>query len=77
MNLAHLRIKNVNLSYQVPASLVSKLRLRSLAVSISGENLGFVYYKAWAKEYDPIQYEKDFQTYPPSRMFSMGLKIGI
>jgi TonB-linked SusC/RagA family outer membrane protein len=77
MNLAHLRIKNINLSYQVPASLVSRLRLRSLAVSISGENLGFVYYKAWAKEYDPIQYEKDFQTYPPSRIFSMGLKIGI
>jgi TonB-linked SusC/RagA family outer membrane protein len=77
MNLAHLRIKNINLSYQVPASLVSRLRLRSLAVSISGENLGFVYYKAWAKEYDPIQYEEDFQTYPPSRIFSMGLKIGI
>lgn len=77
LNLAHLRIKNINLSYQVPAALVSRLKLRSLALSISGENLGFVYYKSWAKQYDPIQVEKDFQTYPPSRIFSMGLKVGI
>jgi len=77
INLAHLRIKNVNLSYKVPASIASKLKLRSLIVSVSGENLGMVYYKSWAKEYDPIQYEKDFQTYPPSRIFSLGIKVGI
>ncbi len=77
VNLAHLRIKNINVSYKLPTSLVSKLKLRSASISISGENLGFVYYKAWAKEYDPIQYEENFSTYPPSRIFSLGLKVGI
>ncbi len=77
INLAHLRIKNVNISYNVPADLVSKLRLRSLSLNISAENLGMVFNKSWLKEYDPIQIEEDFQTYPPSRIISMGLKIGI
>ncbi|MGQ1786114.1 SusC/RagA family TonB-linked outer membrane protein [Saccharicrinis sp. GN24d3] len=76
-NMAHLRIKNVNLSYQLPASIVSKLRLRSLAVNISGENLGMVYFKSWANHFDPIQFEEDFGTYPPSRIFSFGVKVGI
>ncbi len=77
LNLAHLRIKNVNISYNLPTSLVSKLKLRSLSVILSGENLGFIYYKAWAKEYDPIQLENSIQTYPPSRIFSLGVKLGI
>ena len=78
MNLAHLRIKNINLSYKVPAYLVSKLKLRSLSVNISGENLGMIYYKGWSKEFDPIQVEQNnLNTYPPSRIFSMGLKLGI
>ncbi len=76
-NLAHLRIKNINLSYKIPTSIVSKLRLRSLSVNISGENLGMIYYKSWAKHYDPIQFEKNFATYPPSRIFSLGVKVGI
>jgi TonB-linked SusC/RagA family outer membrane protein len=77
LNLAHLRIKNVNISYTVPASLVSRLKLRSLTVSLSGENLGFIYYKAWAKEYDPIQLQNSVKTYPPSRTYSIGFKLGI
>ncbi|WP_372774766.1 TonB-dependent receptor [Mangrovibacterium sp.] len=77
-NLAHLRIKNVNISYKVPAYLVSKLKLRSLSVNISGENLGMIYYKAWSKEFDPIQIEQNnLNTYPPSRIFSLGFKLGI
>lgn len=77
LNLAHLRIKNINLSYSLPDEVLSKIKIRSLSINVSAENLGMVYYKSWAKEYDPIQIEKDFQTYPPSRIFSLGFNVGI
>lgn len=77
INLAHLRIKNVNLSYSLPSEILSKMKLRSLSLSFSAENLGMVFNKSWLKEYDPIQIAKDFQTYPPSRIFSIGLNVGI
>jgi len=77
INLAHLRIKNVNLSYSFSEELLSKMKLRSLSLSFSGENLGMVFNKSWLKEYDPIQIASGFQTYPPSRIFSIGLNVGI
>ena len=76
-NLAHLRIKNINISYSLPESILSKMKLRSLSVNVSGENLGMIYNKSWDKEYDPIQLDNGLSTYPISRVYSLGFKVGI
>ncbi|MCB4807839.1 TonB-dependent receptor [Tamlana sp. 62-3] len=77
LNLAHLRIKNVNLSYSLPSEVLSRIGLRNLSINVSGENLGMVFNKSRIKEYDPIQIANDFLTYPPSRIFSLGVNVGI
>ncbi|MEQ9287661.1 MAG: SusC/RagA family TonB-linked outer membrane protein [Cyclobacteriaceae bacterium] len=76
-NLAHLRIKNINLSYQLPAVMVEKVGLRNVAVNFSVENAGFVFRKQWNKSVDPLQIEDDARTYPPQRTFSLGVRVGI
>jgi hypothetical protein len=77
MNLAHLRIKNLNLNYNFPLSLIRRIKLNSLSVDFSVENLGMIYYKSWFKEMDPIQVEGGGTAYPPSRTYSIGIKLGI
>ena len=74
LNLAHLRFKNINLSYNLPKSVFKSNTIDYLTINFSVENVGMVYYKSWSK-LDPefLQNEK----YPPSRTFSLGLKFGI
>ena len=76
-NLAHLRIKNINLSYELPVQVVQKFGLSNWAFNFSVENVGFVYRKQWNKNVDPIQIEDGGRTYPPVRTFSLGLRVGI
>lgn len=76
-NLAHLRIKNINVSYQLPTGLVSRVGLSNAAINFSVENVGFVYRKQWNKSVDPLQIENGGNTYPPSRTFSFGIRVGI
>ena len=77
MNLAHLRVKNINMSYDIPRSLINRLGIRSLSMNFSIENAGMIYYKSWDKNLDPIQVINQGQIYPPSRTFALGFKIGI
>lgn len=76
-NLAHLRIKNLSLSYQLPVNIAGKVGLRNATFNLSIENAGFIYRKQWNKSVDPIQIEDDARTYPPVRTFSAGLRVGI
>lgn len=76
-NLAHLRIKNINLSYQLPTSLTQKIGLSNIGINFSVENVGFVYRKQWNKSVDPLQIENDGQMYPPLRTYSFGVRVGI
>lgn len=76
-NLAHLRIKNINLSYQFPMAMVEKIGLSNLSANFSVENVGFVYRKQWNKSVDPLQISNGGTMYPPVRTFSVGLRVGI
>ncbi|WP_162633322.1 SusC/RagA family TonB-linked outer membrane protein [Echinicola strongylocentroti] len=76
-NLAHLRIRNINLSYQLPMSLAGKVGLNNVTFNASVENVGFVYRKQWNKNVDPLQIENNGQMYPPLRTFSFGVRVGI
>ncbi len=76
-NLAHLRIRNINLSYQLPVTLSRRVGLNNVSFNLSVENAGFVYRKQWNKSVDPLQIENDAQMYPPLRTYSFGVRVGI
>jgi len=53
-NAAYLRLKNVNLSYNIPKSLISKLKISNAKIFFTGQNLlTFTPLHKWAPNYDP------------------------
>ncbi|RGY95617.1 TonB-dependent receptor [Parabacteroides sp. AM58-2XD] len=76
-NLSHLRVKNVFLSYSLPQKCLSFLGVSSLAFNFSVENLCLIYNKSWNKSLDPIHIQNGVEAYPPQRIWSFGLKLGI
>ncbi|MCL3781848.1 SusC/RagA family TonB-linked outer membrane protein [Prolixibacteraceae bacterium JC049] len=76
LNLAHLRIKNINLSYRIPERLVRKIKLASASLTFSVENAGFIYNKSWLK-FDPANLREGARSYPLQRVYSFGIKLGI
>lgn len=77
LNLAHLRVRNVTLGYDLPTSWLQKMRVKKVNVYISGENLGFIYNKAFVN-YDPaLLAASNGIGYPPLRTYSFGLNISL
>ena len=84
-NLAHLRIKNVGLTYNFRGQLLEKLSVANASLTLSGENLGFIYNRSFTPEFDPIVLGPDLETgigndartYPPSRTISLGFRVGL
>lgn len=77
LNLANLRIRNIQLGYDLPASMLRRLHLRSLGIYFSGENLGFIYYKSYIKLDPELLAASSGEGYPSSRVFSLGFTIGL
>lgn len=75
LNLAHLRIKNINLSYSVPNKALAKTFIRNLSLNLSIENLGMIYYKSWLK-LDPQMLANGGNGYPIQRVYSLGVNLG-
>ena len=69
-NGSYLRVKNVTLSYNVPASWISKLNLNQLRMYVSVENLAT--FSSLPKGYDP---ESLSWSYPFYRTWSIGANI--
>ena len=78
---SYLRIRNVELAYLLPRSLLSRIHLNESRIYISGQNLAtFTKYKGL----DPdvvganvnLQPGVDVGNYPSSRIISVGLNIG-
>ena len=77
-NIAHLRIKNIGISYNFTGELLSKLPVAKASITLTGENLGFIYNKSWSPEYDPISIATNQgRTYPPSRTISLGFRFSL
>ena len=71
IDLAHLRIKNISLTYKLPYDFLSA----DISFNANIENLGFIYNKSWL-DLDPILIRNGVTGYPTSRVFSFGLKLG-
>lgn len=77
-NLAHLRVKNVGLTYSFRGEILEKMSVSNASITLSGENLGMIFNKSWTPEYDPILLgTNQGRTYPPSRTFSLGFRVGL
>lgn len=71
-NGRYIRLKNAEIGYTLPKSVISKIGLGSLRVYLQGQNLFCISpFKLW----DP-----DLQTgasaYPPTRIISLGVSVG-
>lgn len=66
-----LRLKNVNLSYTVPKSFLSKLKIEQMKVFLTGTNLFLLQNKI--KYYDPEC--SSIVDYPNMRSYSLGLNL--
>jgi TonB-linked SusC/RagA family outer membrane protein len=73
-DLAHLRVKNINLNYTLPKSLIKWQNIDNISVNLSIENAFMIYDKSWSP-FDP-QFIR-YSTYPPSRIFAFGLKVDL
>ncbi len=71
-NRAYLRLKNAEISYTLPRSLVSKAKLGSARIYIQGLNLlTFSEFKLW----DPENGGGEGATYPLNRVFNIGIQL--
>jgi TonB-linked SusC/RagA family outer membrane protein len=76
LNLAHLRIRNVTIGYDLPKSLIERVKLKRANLYVSGDNLGFIFNKSFIK-YDPELLSSGVNGYPPLRYYSVGLNVSL
>lgn len=68
----YIRLKNIELSYQIPNQLVKRLKLEKLTFFINGNNL-FTFAKV--KLIDPEMRGGRFSAYPQSRFLGLGVNV--
>ena len=80
---SYLRLKNMVFGYTLPTTLSDKIRLSSLRVFVSGQNLlTFTDYSGLDPEVntfsgDNVALGTDFLTYPQARTVTFGVNIGL
>jgi TonB-linked SusC/RagA family outer membrane protein len=87
---SYLRLKSVSFGYSLPASVVDRMKLRSLRIYATGTNLfTWTDYKGWDPEVnmldgagvsqttDNIYQGQDFYTAPQARTITVGIRVGI
>ncbi len=75
-NAAYMRLKNVQLSYSIPKSLLSKAKLKEISVYFSGDNL-LTFTKLW-ETFDPEVLGGAWgagKIYPLQKVYALGLNI--
>lgn len=79
---SYMRLKNITLSYNLPSSLISKIKLRSARIYATGQNLlTFTKYNGADPEVSTFgnvstSQGTDFLTYPQSKVYQFGINIG-
>lgn len=78
------RLRNVSLGYTLPQSVISKFKLQSCRVYLSGQNLAtFTKYPLWDPEVNADSFDSniskgnDFYTPPQPRTILFGINIGL
>ena len=71
---SYCRLKNLEIGYSIPTSVLSKAHIRNLRIYFSAENLFTI---TNVDNYDPEKYSSDSRnsTYPNAKTYSFGLNI--
>lgn len=73
-NGSYLRLKNLEVGYTIPKSIVNKIRLNNIRIYFMGTNqVTFSSFKLW----DPELGSSNGQVYPLSKAYTLGLTINI
>lgn len=73
-NGSYLRLKNLEIGYNIPKSFINKIHLNNVRLYFMGTNLiTFSSFKLW----DPEMGSTNGQAYPLSRSYTLGLTINI
>jgi hypothetical protein len=71
-NTSFFRIKNVELGYNLPEGIASKLRLKGARIYVNGLNLATI---SKVKDFDPEGQSESAQFYPQQRIYNIGVNI--
>lgn len=76
---SYLRLKNVNIAYNFPRSIINRLNINALRLYASGENLltwtNYTGYDPDVSSYSGLRIGVDDGSYPQSRTFILGLNV--
>jgi hypothetical protein len=70
----YLKLRTVELSYQFPDAFSQKIGLSRLGVNIQGQNLMTL---SSIKRFDPESTGLSSSMYPPQKIFSFGVRVGL
>jgi TonB-dependent starch-binding outer membrane protein SusC len=71
-NAAYLRMKNIQLGYSLPSSLLERMRIERFRIYVSGENL-FTLTEFYG--FDPEAPDGRFSAFPLSRVINFGVNV--
>lgn len=71
--MSFLRVKNIQLGYAVPASLLRRLHVNSLRIAGSAENLGTI---TSYRGLDPEKIGNNNNLYPINKSYSLAIMLG-
>ncbi len=75
-NATYFRLKNINVSYSLPKSLLNKVGIDQCMFYISGTNmLTFSNLGIWKKSFDPEVPTASNRQYPPVKTMTFGLRL--
>lgn len=73
---AYIRLKNINLSYSIPKTLLDKVGINNCVVYFSGSNmLTFSNLGIWKDNFDPVIPGANNRDYPPVKTATFGLRL--
>jgi hypothetical protein len=72
-NAAYVRIKNVQLGYNIPKSLINKINLQKIRLFVNAENIAT--WTKMIKTLDPEFSTSDGKLYPLQQTWAFGLNV--
>ena len=72
-----IRLKEISLTYDIPRSLISHLRLSNASVKLAATNICLLYADKKLNGQDPEFFQAGGVSAPMPRQFTMTLRLGI
>ncbi len=78
---SYIRMKNIQLAYNIPSSVLERLRISSARIYVSGQNLvTFTHYSGYDPEVSRFDQDNaslgtDYGSYPTAKMYLVGLNL--